>query len=94
MKKGLIRIVWLILIALAFIPTVSFADDTGETIGDLTWKLVDEKLTISGEGTMDGYSSKAETPWYSEIENIKTIEIEEGVTSIGNHAFSGCSSLT
>ena len=32
--------------------------------------------------------------WLAYRENIKSVEIKSGVTSIGNYAFSGCSSLT
>ncbi|MCC8068894.1 MAG: leucine-rich repeat protein [Ruminococcus sp.] len=51
-------------------------------------------LTISGTGDMENYSSSSDVPWYSFKEDIKTIIIEDGVTSIGNDAFYGCISLT
>ena len=34
------------------------------------------------------------SPWYSQREKIKKVVTENGVTSIGSSAFSGCSSLT
>ena len=49
-------------------------------------------LTIQGVGAMYDFSDA--TPWYNQEEAIKIIEIAEGVTSIGNNAFSGCSNLT
>ena len=33
-------------------------------------------------------------PWRFQTSKIKTIVIEDGVTSIGDHAFFNCSSLT
>ena len=50
-------------------------------------------LTISGSGDMTDYSTGT-TPWYSYRSSIKTVVIENGVTSIGNQAFLNCSELT
>lgn len=65
------------------------------TCGDnLTWTLDDEgTLTISGSGQMSNYDCNDSAPWYSSRSSIKTVIIEEGVTSIGNCAFEDCSSL-
>jgi hypothetical protein len=67
------------------------------TYGDnLTWALTGTSpnytLTISGMGEMadmEGYD-----PWYSFIPNIRTIVIEQGVTSIGWCVFDSYSALT
>ena len=63
------------------------------TCGDnLTWTLDSEgTLTISGTGAMESYESN-KVPWDSSA--IKTVVIEEGVTTIGHHAFYGCTDLT
>ena len=59
---------------------------------DLTWMLdEDGSLTISGEGEMDDYFIY-EAAWFYEI--VEKIIIRHGVTSIGDSAFIGCSSLT
>ena len=50
-------------------------------------------LTIFGTGAMYNYNH-GETPWHSNKENITSVTIEEGVTSIGNCAFWNCSGLT
>ena len=65
------------------------------TCGDnLTWTLDDAgTLTISGEGAMTNYNSGG-APWYGKRAQIKEIVFAEGVTSIGNYAFSNCTSLT
>ncbi|MDR0830534.1 MAG: leucine-rich repeat domain-containing protein [Prevotellaceae bacterium] len=54
----------------------------------------DLTLTITGTGNMPDYTSASSTPWYSQRANIKTLIIEDGVTSIGNYTFNNCSSLT
>ena len=50
-------------------------------------------LTISGSGAMANYVY-GEAPWFSYRNSIKTIIIEDSVTSIGNYAFAYCDSLT
>ena len=55
--------------------------------------LTDNLLLINGEGKMKDFSEK-ESPWYNEKNNIYTINIEQGVTSIGSYAFQDCLFLT
>ena len=69
------------------------------TTGDCTWTLDDNgTLTISGNGAMGNYSKDyyngtwiTSAPWGA---NIKSVVIENGVTSIGDEAFFGCTGLT
>ena len=71
----------------------AFADvQTGSCGDNLTYSLDTETgvLTISGTGEMTDYAIG--NP-FSKL-NVKTVIIENGVTSISNYAFSGCTSLT
>jgi hypothetical protein len=67
------------------------------TTGDCTWTLTGTSpnytLTISGNGALGNFSYTG-GPWYSYRSNIKTLDIQQGVTTIGNYAFSNCSGLT
>ncbi len=66
------------------------------TCGDkLTWLLNTSTgvLNIIGTGSMQNYSSES-TPWYLYRGYIKTVNIPDGLTAIGNYAFYDCSSLT
>ena len=64
----------------------------GEKGNNLTWILDDEGvLTISGTGAMANWEN--DSPWH-ENQDIKSVMIEDGVTSIGVNAFYGCSGLT
>ena len=76
-----------------------FARELSGSCGEsVTYTLNTETglLTISGTGFM--YDFEDASPWYSNSNSnsnsIKTIVIENGVTSIGEKAFSNCSKLT
>ncbi len=68
--------------------SVSAAATSGTT-GQCTWTLDGTHLTISGNGAMDNYH-KLPKPWGY---NITEIIIEDGVTAIGDSAFSSCDSV-
>ena len=58
----------------------------------ITWTLDDlGNLTLSGSGEMWDYVYN-DSPFKDS--GIKTVTIEDGITSIGDYAFSGCSGLT
>lgn len=67
--------------------------DSGTCGKNLTWDLTNGVLTISGTGSMANYNLGS-APWFSWHSNIKTVDIQNGVTSIGSYAFFNCSSLT
>ena len=85
----------------ALLPTVAFAAETvarGTCGSGLTWVLDDEgTLTISGNGSMNNYSTfydNQAAPWYDYRDTIKTVVMEPGITYIGGCAFSDCGNLT
>lgn len=63
----------------------------GGTFGEnnsLKWELnTDGKLTISGSGAMDDWSDSM-PPWRDKV--ILSVEINDGITTIGKNAFQGC----
>lgn len=71
---------------------------SGKCGDNLTWNLTNGVLTISGTGTMKNFDYDdnlgVQTPWTDYMLLIKTLSIDEGVTSIGDRAFEGCISLT
>ena len=68
--------------------------DQGTCGDDLTWVLTsDYTLTISGTGKMADYPYGIVSPWSAYAASIAAVMIENGVTSIGNNAFDGCSLL-
>ncbi len=61
---------------------------------DVTATLSNGTLTIRGTGYMIDPFSKTDYPWYSQRADIKTVIIENGVTSLGPAAFQDCSEMT
>lgn len=72
------------------------AEDGSKPFADneTSWRYEDGVLTISGEGKMpnwgwvNGTTTNPVRPWQNFKDQIKTIVIEDGVTSIGGFAFS------
>lgn len=94
MKKRILSLVLVLSMLCAFVPVIHAATitDSGTCGDNLTWTFNDDgTLTISGTGDMEGLGLY--TPWYSSRDSIKSVIIENGVTSIGNWAFRDCSSL-
>ena len=90
--KKILSIILIVVLILAVIPigTVFAATSTSGKTGDCTWTLNGTKLTISGHGIMNNYSSSNTSPWGKEITEAV---IEEGVTNIGDYAFYQCENL-
>lgn len=104
MKKRLLAWVLSFALALSLLPVgVLAAGSTvaSGTCGDnLTWVLDSEgTLTISGEGWMDNYNEQdffhgVHAPWSAHREQIESVIIEPGVTSIGAYSFFNCDNLS
>ena len=69
-------------------------DNNAGKDGNINWSFKDGTLTISGNGAMPDYGNDHYVPWIDFIESIKNVVIENGVTTIGNNAFTSCTSLT
>ena len=81
--------IYILLIALLMGLSAN-AKNSGTCGPNLKWHLTDDGvLTISGKGKMNAYIS---SPWLDS--GVKRIILGDSVTTIGNSAFSGCSSLT
>ena len=63
---------------------------TGTCGDNLTWTFNADtgELVISGTGDMNNWNSPFFSPWYNYIQAIKSVTVENGVTSIGANAFS------
>jgi hypothetical protein len=85
----ILSIILAILMMISIIPiTASAATYSGACGDNVTWTYDDTicTLTISGTGTMYDYKSD-NRPWESYEDKIKTVIINDGVTTIGDCAF-------
>ena len=62
----------------------------------IEWEFIAQTgtLKIEGTGDMPDFKGSDETLWKEYRDSISRVEIGEGVTSIGNFAFSGYSNIT
>ena len=83
-----------LILAILCSTSIALATTYTGTTGDCTYTLDTDEgtLVISGSGAMADYSSSSSVPWYSSY--VKTVTIEDGVTSIGKYAFYDCYNLT
>jgi hypothetical protein len=62
--------------------------------GECTWMIAgkpgDYTLIISGNGAMENYGHHLEMPWHRYETEIRTLVIQDGVTTIGDYAFVAC----
>ena len=83
---------------IVFPPAIDSGFENDQSCGDgVEWDLKDGVLSItytgSGSGRMNDYRSHA-MPWDNKIESISAVVIGEGVTRIGEMAFSGAVNLS
>lgn len=95
--KMLIRVFFIVLavfmISVAFgvfCSATTYSGTCGADGDNLTWTIDTESgvLEISGTGAMMDYTGK-DMPWYPYRNSVKTVRINEGVTTVGNYAFRG-----
>ena len=103
MKKHLQRglaLLLSLLLCLSLIPVAS-AETTivdsgtcGAQGDNVTWTLDSEgTLTVAGTGSMTDWSQKTDTPWWPVYDKIERVIVEDGVTSVGAHAFEAAPAL-
>lgn len=82
--------------SLGDVPADAYFTIASGTYGDnLTWTLDSNGLlTISGTGEMQYASYAGGYPWHNYMEYVKSLKIEEGITSITEDAFYEYSNLT
>ena len=92
---GAMRRAAMLLLVMMLTTATAWADDSGNCGTNVTYSYVESThtLTISGTGAMEDYEYSSARPWHNYVYEIKTIVIEDGVTSISEKAFERCSGL-
>ena len=72
----------------AALPIMASADAGGDCGNGVKWEYIEDASTlrIYGTGVMDDYDSKS-NPYFTYLDDVKTVVIDDGVTKIGNQAF-------
>ena len=91
MKKRLLSILLVLLMALTLLPLGALAEGDNKCGEGLTWKFKGGTLSIDGTGEMYDYSEDYLAPWNEHCLEITNVTISDGVTSIGSYAFCYCS---
>ncbi len=94
--KQILSLALAVMLVLSLVPTVSAAEEiaSGPCGENLTWSLTgDGVLTLSGDGDME-YFEWEERPWIDYLDQIQSVIVESGVTSLSQWAFEACENLT
>ncbi|MBE6564533.1 MAG: hypothetical protein E7655_04605 [Ruminococcaceae bacterium] len=72
----------------------SVAASEGSCSSTVSWSLSDDGcLSVNGQGEIPDYSI-AKAPWYADNSSVTSLSVGEGITRIGDYAFSYLSALT
>ena len=95
MLRKTLALLLCISLCVSYVP-IAVADNVASgTWGNLSWTLDNNgKLTISGNGEMQNFYGASNDAWKPYQDQITTIEIRNGVTSVSNYAFYACYSLS
>ena len=64
------------------------------TSGDCTLTLSNGTMTVSGNGAMADYEFNPDRPWHENRNDITSVVVESGVTTVGKAAFYGFENMT
>ena len=75
---------------------ITVLPNSGSAGSNITWTYSDNKLSIRGTGAMYNYTRSQDgmAPWLMYQSLIKTIEVSDSVTGIGNYAFDSLNEAT
>jgi len=87
LHKRLPALVLAVLLLLCCMPFAEAAEGSGSCGDQLTWTLSGETLTIEGSGPMWDFTEPEMAPWYEFRDEITSVILPEGLTTVGNLAF-------
>ncbi len=96
MKRNFFRLILVfgVFVCLLLIPQVASAEVSGIFGENIQWSIDDiGVLAISGTGDMPEVVSTLDVPWSNYTNHVIIVNIDEGVTSISDHAFNGFKEL-
>ncbi len=97
MKKRLFCTVLAALLVMGLLVFPAAAEEYSGSCGDnATWSFNPDTgtLTISGTGPMQNFDSSLSLPWKDIEKQVKSLVVENGITTIGDNAFTYMQSMT
>ena len=68
-------------------PVSGNVGESGSCGTNAKWTLEGGKLSITGSGNMASWGKSSDVPWYNMRNQISSVTIAEGITSVGPGAF-------
>lgn len=94
MKKNLILLCVLLSFLLPGSRARAEGGECGIVAGTVVWNLDSAgTLSIRGSGSMRSYATETQIPWRTLRNHVVNVEIQSGITAVGNNAFTGCRKL-
>ena len=94
MKKRLLSLLVSLCLLLSVFPvSASAASYSGSCGKNVSYSLVNGVMTISGTGAMERFAPTT-VPWQDYRDEIQSVVIKEGVTTVGSCSFFQCENLT
>jgi hypothetical protein len=99
MKRKVLSVLLILVLALGLYclsaPDARAIESAGQCGTGLSYVLTDSgTLFILGSGTMDNYSVSNPAPWSDYASLINSVRFNDGITNVGDYAFSGCHNLS
>lgn len=79
----------LVVAVLALASLSAYAQPWQIGTSDVYWEISNDTLYLTGYGDMPDFT--VTPPWYSSSGSLTCVQIESGITKIGNYAFRNCS---
>ena len=82
------RVLCFVMLAAMLCSLFAIGAYAAESAGNgIEWSFSGNTLTISGKGEMRDFTENDTPPWHKHKNEIRTVVITDGVTSVGNLAF-------
>ena len=95
MKKRVLSVlVMATIVALISAPVLFGQDIRGELTPEITWRIENGTLFISGKGVVPTTMFGAQSAWNAYRSRFHSVNIEEGITFVGQNVFVGYKNIT
>lgn len=87
LNNRLVALVMIVALLLCAVPAMAADEFSGKCGKNLSWRLEEDTLIITGSGAMEDYREQALAPWHAYRERITAVLLPDGLTHVGRLAF-------